>query len=788
MLDFNDAHRQGKAQVRRLLPDVDRPPVDFALYMASHGFRILPIPPRKKAPILKDWPNKATTDPGQIVQWFDQQPEGNYGILTNGLIAVDVDPKHGGHLWLEENEEKLPDTLRLRTGSGGWHILFKAPEGRNIGNRAGIAPGIDIRGRGGQIVGPGSIHPNGKQYTIEVGPDDVDLAVAPQWLVDLIAQPASNGQTGMDFNTAPKHGVDIEACQASIRAGRNWHDNMVRLVGHWVARGWSDEEVLAAAEALTLPGYTVEQTRREVSRMIEGARAKGYAPSGATASTGDAPENTQEPLSDPFARLPAPPLAHGILPPIIEAFADAEAREKGTVFHGPAMAALTVCAAAIPDHVRIRVKVHKAWIESARLWTTLIGPPSAKKSPILRAAMAPLKRVEKQNYAKRAEAMKEWEQQDKEGRGPEPTVHRHVLNDSTVEAAAKILAENNHGLLLERDELAGWFGSLDKYNGGKGAAADRGFWLQAWNGGPYSVDRISRGRTLYVSNLSVSILGGIQPDAIRHVTADAVDDGLIQRLIPVSLGPAKVGEDLPGDTKALANYDALVQRLTKLPEIGGAPTNDPFNFNTAGDQRHVIFDANAQESRRNFEIYANDLTRLEAISPQFAAFAGKLDGMFARLALTFHCCENIDLRLTHDATSIPNRITKDTAERVTRLMREFVIPHALHFYLEVTSETTTLANARTIAGYILAKRVDRLTYGILSRDCRPCRNSGREEVIRMIEPLEMFGWLQREGPGPVPRAWKVNPRVHAAFATRAEAERRQRAKTSELLQQLTGST
>ena len=65
-----------------------------------------------------------------------------------------------------------------------------------------------------------------------------------------------------------------------------------------------------------------------------------------------------------------------------------------------AYAALTVCAAAIPDHVRIRVKVHKAWIESARLWTTLIGPPSAKKSPILRAALAPLKRVEKHMVAR----------------------------------------------------------------------------------------------------------------------------------------------------------------------------------------------------------------------------------------------------------------------------------------------------------------------------------------------------------------------------------------------------
>ena len=166
-------------------PDDDRPAVDFALYFAEQGFRVLPIPPRQKGPTLKDWPNKATTDPAQITEWFDEQPEGNYGILTNGLIAVDIDPRHGGHFWLDDNEHRLPDTLRFRSGSGGWHIIFRAPVDHQIGNYTDIAPGVDIRGNGGQVVGPGSIHPQGGQYMIEAGPDDVDLAVAPQWLIDL---------------------------------------------------------------------------------------------------------------------------------------------------------------------------------------------------------------------------------------------------------------------------------------------------------------------------------------------------------------------------------------------------------------------------------------------------------------------------------------------------------------------------------------------------------------------------------------------------------------------------
>ncbi len=87
--------------------------------------------------------------------------------------------------------------------------------------------------------------------------------------------------------------VSVDACLAQIRAGDHWHDNLVRLTGHWIARGWSDAEILTAAEALTLPGYTVGQTRREVGAMIGGGRRKwgienpDHAIDDATASTVD---------------------------------------------------------------------------------------------------------------------------------------------------------------------------------------------------------------------------------------------------------------------------------------------------------------------------------------------------------------------------------------------------------------------------------------------------------------------------------------------------------------------
>jgi hypothetical protein len=101
-----------------------------------------------------------------------------------------------------------------------------------------------------------------------------------------VASSASTApQTGGVLSTAPSAtlpigtaNLSVEACLARIRAGDHWHDNLVRLTGHWIARGWSDAEIITAAESLTLPGYTVAQTGREVAAMIEGGRRKWAVP------------------------------------------------------------------------------------------------------------------------------------------------------------------------------------------------------------------------------------------------------------------------------------------------------------------------------------------------------------------------------------------------------------------------------------------------------------------------------------------------------------------------------
>ncbi len=95
---------------------------------------------------------------------------------------------------------------------------------------------------------------------------------------------------------------------------------------------------------------------------------------------------------------------------------------------------------------------------------------------------------------------------------PEPPIlKRYLINDSTVEKLGEILSQNPSGALYYRDELTGLLEQISK----KDRAAERPFYLEAWNGSnSYAFDRIGRG-TVNIENLTLSIIGGIQPGKFK---------------------------------------------------------------------------------------------------------------------------------------------------------------------------------------------------------------------------------------------------------------------------------
>jgi len=120
-----------------------------------------------------------------IVRWWRRWPQANVGVVTgqvSGLVVLDVDPRHGGGEALavfEAAHGALPRTVESLTGGGGQHIYFRHP-GNRVPSRP-LAQGLDIKGDGGLVVLPPSVHATGRAYVWETGsaPGDVALAEVP---------------------------------------------------------------------------------------------------------------------------------------------------------------------------------------------------------------------------------------------------------------------------------------------------------------------------------------------------------------------------------------------------------------------------------------------------------------------------------------------------------------------------------------------------------------------------------------------------------------------------------
>jgi len=136
--------------------------LDSALELADNGLRLLPC--NGKIATLADWPNKASADRELVSRRFSAGQ--NIAIATgpgSGIVVLDVDGEEGLKL-LALYGVSIDDTLAVKTGNG-FHMYWQHP-GFNVSNSASkIGKGLDIRGDGGYVMAPPSVHPSGHIYT-----------------------------------------------------------------------------------------------------------------------------------------------------------------------------------------------------------------------------------------------------------------------------------------------------------------------------------------------------------------------------------------------------------------------------------------------------------------------------------------------------------------------------------------------------------------------------------------------------------------------------------------------
>jgi hypothetical protein len=162
--------------------------------LRQHLGPVFTCEPRGKRPLGRLVPNglkNATEDEDMVHRWGREASDANVGVVTGVYSDVlDVDKALGWASLASLVSEKgcLPPGPVVTTPGDGAHYFFR-PTG--IGNRAGLAPGLDWRGKGGYVIGAGSVHPNGGVYEWAVSPDEASLEPAPAWLIELLTKPVT---------------------------------------------------------------------------------------------------------------------------------------------------------------------------------------------------------------------------------------------------------------------------------------------------------------------------------------------------------------------------------------------------------------------------------------------------------------------------------------------------------------------------------------------------------------------------------------------------------------------
>ena len=236
---------------------------EWALEYTGMGLAVFPLRARNKTPATKNGCKDATTDQKQIASWWNRWPDANIGIATGsvsgGLVVIDLDRDEekgrDGYEILQEWQRQhgqLPDTCQSITGRGGYHLLYRdTAEHRNA---QALFEGVDIRGEGGYIVAPPSIHPNGHTYEWEQGPDEFEIAQADDLVRKFIKGPKKEQQQYLHQPEMIPEGQRVST--------------LVSLIGSQRAKGLGDAAIRAAVQAENEEKCSPPLTDQELEKEV----------------------------------------------------------------------------------------------------------------------------------------------------------------------------------------------------------------------------------------------------------------------------------------------------------------------------------------------------------------------------------------------------------------------------------------------------------------------------------------------------------------------------------------
>jgi Protein of unknown function (DUF3987) len=320
-----------------------------------------------------------------------------------------------------------------------------------------------------------------------------------------------------------------------------------------------------------------------------------------------------------------------------------------------------------------------------------------------------------------------------------PRLRQH---DVTIEKVAELLADAApKGLLIVRDELLGWIQGMSAYHAG-----GRSFWIEAYGGRPYRVERKSELHPISIARLAVAVYGGTQPEKLARLLQDG-DDGLLGRMLWVWPEPIpfRLGQRTPRADWAIRALD----RLREL-DLHAGPPPEPIRVSLS------------EEARRILEHFGRDMQEQQASAGRFSRAAlGKARGQALRLSLVIEmlwwCGQD-------GSSPPPTRICSRGLATATELIGNYFLQMAERVYAD-TPNSTCHRSAATLARWILETGATDVHIRHLQRAVRLPGLRTAAQIREAAVALIVAGWLRPPAPtarfGPRKRVCLlVNPAIH----------------------------
>ncbi|MBZ5643434.1 MAG: DUF3987 domain-containing protein [Acidobacteriia bacterium] len=771
-------------------------PLDAARAYIRRGLVVIPIPRGEKRPRISGWQNLRLGEADLPTMFSGSENVGVIlGQVSGYLIDVDLDCTEAlacADYFLPNTSSVFgraskPRSHRLYRVSPSPHYLkFEDPRrGRSVsGNTI-----IELRQDGHQTLFP----PSEADGEIRVWCQDGDPPLVDEAILSrAVARLAAASLLVRYWPESGRHEARMALGGGLARAGWS-EDDVIAFVQNVVQVAQPDDHEaygkvigdthaafrkLRVGEPITgiprLAGLVGEMVGQRVREWLDLDDARKHEKRDCM-SRPNPTDDWRKPEQINCELPPVEAFSQDLLPISFRSLAQDVADRMQVPIDYPAIAMVLCLAGVVNRRACVQPKVNDSgWLVVPNLWGGIIAPPGFMKSPVIQCAIRPLNQIQtdwrqeyedaqknyaiaKEEYELRCAAWKEQYKASSKKKTPIPIrpddepeqskLRRLIVNDATFEALHQTMSENPAGIFVIRDELTGWWSTLDR----AGREGERAFCLQAWNGDTgHIIDRIGRG-TIYVEACCMSMLGGIQPGRLRSYMVDALEDGpsndgLIQRfqlLVWPNTNPGWTYVDRPPDAASEQQVEQVFRKLVQL----NVESPKVLHFSTEAQE---LFVAWLEELERK--------VRSDDIHPALVSHLSKYRKLMPSLALLFELAE------WAAGNSPAETISMENARKAVAWCK-YLESHARRVYSCVV--TPQLRAARDLADKLKKRKIG--TEGSFS--CREVYLKGwtgldtPEAVKLAAEVLQDAGWLMEMPGEPRPlggrpsNRYMVNPRI-----------------------------